>query len=207
MLGDSHGSSAVGSRLVDQHAFGTPRAGQPDGGAEARTGTGERPGDPCCSRWACCLPRPRPRPRRPDRSSSASSRGRRSMPRTSGTPPRAWPPPGSGRTASCSLGVDAAGPGPTQMGRGGQVHRPARRRAGSGSLPAVWGNPDWVAGWRRDAPARRAEDSRRGRNFLKALVARYGRTAATGGAATASSTARAPRRCRSRPGRSGTSPI
>ena len=75
------------------------------------------------------------------------------------------------------------------------------------TVPSVWGNPAWVAGLGLDSPDRR----RRGRERVAELpqgaggALRAGRQP-TGPPGTASDSARAPSRCRSSPGRSGTSP-
>jgi hypothetical protein len=42
------------------------------------------------------------------------------------------------------------------------------------SVPAVWGNPDWVFGGDARAPIDRPQDVTAWQNFLKALVGRYG---------------------------------
>ena len=75
-------------------------------------------------------------------------------------------------------------------------------------VPYLWGSPAWVADTPARPPLDSASDEQAWRDFLQAAVARYG----PGGSywdqrLPSSSSARTPSRCRSSPGRSGTSPI
>ena len=75
------------------------------------------------------------------------------------------------------------------------------------SVPFVWGSPEWVGDGSPGYPPTSEAEIQSWQNFLKAAVGRYG----PGGSYWANKYKQdypdAGRRCRSSPGRSGTSPI
>ena len=74
------------------------------------------------------------------------------------------------------------------------------------AVPSIWGNPDWVAGGAATPPTGGTTSQQQWRNLLKALVTRYGPRWPTGQGQVPPAVRRhRRRRCRSPPGRSGTS--
>ena len=172
-------------------------------GAASATGCGDRLA--IARRCLPCRCSPRPRPRRPDRSSSASSRAATlDRPGHPGDGRR----PGPDGPLPAQLGMGAADPGLLRLGRDGPVHRPPCLARNPGG-PVRVGEPGLGGAARPRTPPLDRPADRAGVAELPqgGWWRATGRAAATGPTATASSSDRAPRRCRSSPGRSGTSPI
>ncbi len=154
------------------------------------------------SRCSACGCSHRLLPRRPGRSSSASSRGRRSMTGTS----REWPPPGSGRTASCSTGGGCSPERDPSSGAQRTVSSASSPTTESGSCPP---SGETRAGWRalREHPRLAGRTAcRHGVVCSRGWWRATDPGAPTGPTNTAGGMEPAPRPCRSGPGRSGTSP-